>query len=52
MLGHEASLGKFKKTETISSIISNHNTMRFEINYRKKNCKKDKHVEANQYVTK
>ena len=37
MLGHKASLGKFKKTEIISSIFSNHNAMRLEINYKKKN---------------
>ena len=39
-LGHKSSLGKFKKTENISSIFSNHSTMRLDINYRKKNCKK------------
>ena len=39
MLGHKASLGKFKKTEIISSVFSNHNTMRLEINNRK-NLKK------------
>ena len=36
MLGHKASLSKFKKTEIISSILSDHNTMRLEINYKKK----------------
>ena len=36
MLGHEASLGKLKKTEIISSIFSDHNTMRLEINYKRK----------------
>ena len=35
-LGHKASLGKFKKTEIISSIFSDHNTLRLEINYKKK----------------
>ena len=34
MLGHKASLGKFKKTEIISSIFSDHNTVRLEINYK------------------
>ena len=34
ILGHKSSLGKFKKTEIISSIFSNHNAMRFEINHR------------------
>ena len=36
MLGHKTSLGKFKKIEIISSIFSNHNAMRPEINYKKK----------------
>ena len=32
ILGHKSSLSKFKKTEIISSIISEHNAMRLEIN--------------------
>ena len=36
ILGHKSSLGKFKKIEIISSIFSDHNTMKLEINYRKK----------------
>ena len=52
ILGHKSSLGKFKKTEVVSSIFSDHNTMRLDINYRKKNCKKYKHMEAKQYATK
>ena len=40
ILGHKSSLGKFKKIEIVSSILSDHNTMRLEINYRKKNVKK------------
>ena len=36
ILGHKSSLRKFKKIEIISSIFSDHNTMRLEINYRKK----------------
>ena len=39
ILGHRSNLGKFKKTEIVSSIFSNHNTMRLEINYRKKTVK-------------
>ena len=39
ILGHKTSLGKFKKTEIISSIFSNYNVMRLDINYRKKICK-------------
>ena len=39
ILGHKSTLGKFKKTEIISNIFSNHNTMRLDINYRKKSVK-------------
>ena len=53
ILGHKSSLGKFKKTEIISSIFSDHNAMRLGTNYRgKKPHKKHKHMEAKQYVTK
>ena len=31
ILGHKTSLSKFKKTEIISSIFSDHNAMRLEI---------------------
>ena len=37
ILGHKSSLGKFKKIESIiSSIFSDHNTVRLEVNYREK----------------
>ena len=36
ILGHKSSLSKFKKIEIISSIFSDHNTMRLEMNYREK----------------
>ena len=39
ILGHKSSLSKFKKIEIISSILSDHNAMRLEINYRGKNVK-------------
>ena len=39
MLGHKPSLGKFKKIEIVSSIFSDHSTMRLDINYRKKSVK-------------
>ena len=39
ILGHKSSLGKFKKIESVSSIFSDHNTMRLDINYRKKSVK-------------
>ena len=51
ILGHISSLGKFKKIEIVSSIFSDHNAMRLDINYRKKICKKYKHMEAKQYNT-
>ena len=35
ILGHQSSLGKFKKIEIISSIFSDHNATRLDINYRK-----------------
>ena len=37
ILGHKSNLSKFKKIEIISSIFSDHNAMRLEINYRGKN---------------
>ena len=52
ILGHKSSLSKFKKIEIIASIFSDHNAMRLEINYRGKKSKKQKHMEAKQYVTK
>ena len=52
ILGHKSNLSKFKKIEIISSIFSDHNTMRLEINYRAKKRKKHKHMQAKQYVTK
>ena len=36
ILGHKSNLSKFKKIEIISSIFSNHNSMRLDINYKKK----------------
>ena len=39
ILCHKSSLGKFKKFETVSSVFSDHNTMRLDINYRKSTVK-------------
>ena len=36
MLGNKASLNKFKKIEIITSIFSDHNAMKLEINHKKK----------------
>ena len=39
ILGHKAGLGKFKKIDIVSSTFSDHNTMRLDINHRKKTVK-------------
>ena len=41
ILGHKSSLGKLKKkkNEIIPSIFSDHNEVRLDINYRRKNIK-------------
>ena len=39
ILGHKSSLGKFKKLEIIPSIFSDHNTVRLDVNYRRKATK-------------
>ena len=52
ILGHKSNLSKFKKIEIILSIFSDHNTMRLDINYKKKKCKKHKHMEIKQHISK
>ena len=49
--GHKSNLGKFKKIEIVSSIFSDHNALRLDINYKKK-TKKHKHMEIKQHVSK
>ena len=39
ILGHKSSLGKFKKIEIIPSILSDHNALRLDLNYRRKSIK-------------
>ena len=51
MLGHKTSLSKFKKIEIISSIFSNHDNMRLEMNW-KKRLQNQKQVEAKEHATK
>ena len=41
-LGHKVDLGKFRKTEIISRIFSDHNALRSEFNYKKQTNKKKK----------
>ena len=38
-LGHKSNLSKFTKIEIISSIFSDHSTMRLDINYKKKSIR-------------
>ena len=60
ILGCKSNLSKFKKIEIISGIFSDHIAMRLDINYKKKkkekekkrNCKKHKHMEIKQYISK
>ena len=37
ILSHKSSLSKFRKLEIMSSIFSDHNAVRLDVNYRKKN---------------
>ena len=37
MLGHNTSPNKYKRVEIVSSIVSNQNGMKLDINYRNKN---------------
>ena len=39
ILGHKYILGKFRKTEIIPSIFSDHNAVRLDLNYRRKTIK-------------
>ena len=39
IVGHKSSLGKLEKIEIVSSIFSDHNAMRLDINYTKKSVK-------------
>jgi len=39
MLAHKSSLDKFKKIEIIPNIFSDHNTVRLDLNHRRKNIK-------------
>ena len=47
ILGHKSSFSKFKKTEIVSSTFSDHNTMRLDINYRRKQQQQQKTPQTN-----
>ena len=40
IVGHKSNLSKFKTIDIVSSIISDHNTMRLDINYKNKTVRK------------
>ena len=42
ILGHKSNLGKFRKTEIIPSMFSDHNAVRLDLNYRRKPIKNSK----------
>ena len=44
ILGHKSGLGKLKKMEIISSIFSDHNVVRLDVNYRKKKTIKNIYI--------
>ena len=53
ILGHKSNLSKFKKIEIVSSIFFDHNTMWWdEVFSQGKNCKKHKHMEIKQHISK
>ena len=52
ILGHKSNLSKFKKTEIISSNISDNNAMRLDINYKENTVRNHKHIGIKQYVSK
>ena len=52
MIGHKASLNKFKKIEIISSIFSEHKGLKLETNLKEKNSKTLKNMEIEQYALK
>ena len=47
ILGHKSNLSKFKKIEIVSSIFSDHNAMRLDINYRRKQQQQQKTPQTN-----
>ena len=46
MVGHKTSLNLFKKIEIISSIFSDHNSLKLDVNLKKKTSKTFKYMEA------
>ena len=52
ILSHKSDLSKFKKTEIVSSIFSDHTTMRLDINYKKKKAVRNTNTQIKQHISK
>ena len=52
ILGHKSNLSKFKKIEIVSSIFSDHNTIRLGINYKKKTVRNTNIWRLKQHISK
>jgi hypothetical protein len=50
ILGHKASLSKYKKTEIIPGILSDHNISKLELNNKNNSKKPCKQLEAAQHI--
>ena len=51
-LGHKSNLSKFKKIEIVSSIFSDHNAIRLDINYKKKTVRNTNIWRLKQHISK
>ena len=51
ILGHKSNLSKFKETEIVSGIVSNHHAIRLDINYKEKTVR-NTNMEIKQHVSK
>ena len=52
ILGHKSNRSKFKKIEIVSSIFSDHNTIRLGINYKKKTVRNTNIWRLKQHISK
>jgi exonuclease III len=50
ILGHKASLSKYKKIEIIPCILSDHNALKLEVNNKNSSKKTCKPLEAEQHI--
>ena len=52
MLGHKININKFKRIEIISSISSDHNSIKLQTNHTKRNQNKNSYIEMKQHAVK